>query len=104
MMDERQGQMKIRWEQAWQKQSANVDEYNRVGVLLIRWSNELDDLETEKECRELERIFKEQFNYATELLELQAKPTPHIQVSLHHMRSSLQTSSNQTDEKAVKTD
>ncbi|KAL9053635.1 MAG: hypothetical protein Q9162_004663 [Coniocarpon cinnabarinum] len=80
--DERQSRLRMHWEESFQKHSIHkhigtTDEYDRVGVLLVRWCDELDDLDSKDECEELEKVFKERFNYETTMLELGTRPKPH---------------------------
>ncbi|KAF2444099.1 hypothetical protein P171DRAFT_361137 [Karstenula rhodostoma CBS 690.94] len=58
------------------------DGYVNVAVLLIRWADELDDLRTSPEAK-LESVFRERYNFHTEMVQLNVDTKPQLQMTRH---------------------
>ncbi|OCK90361.1 uncharacterized protein K441DRAFT_580049 [Cenococcum geophilum 1.58] len=67
-----QSKMQGWWDQSISKNMGLPDGYQHVSVLLIKWHDEIDQLEVAQEVRDLEKLFKETFNYQTTVVELDA--------------------------------
>ncbi|KAF2139027.1 uncharacterized protein K452DRAFT_275975 [Aplosporella prunicola CBS 121167] len=68
------------WHDEICKNMAVVDGYERVGVLIIKWINHLDQLDCEQEVKQLDALFKNRFHYETRIAELTAKTNPSLQL------------------------
>ncbi|KAG9248593.1 hypothetical protein BJ878DRAFT_572243 [Calycina marina] len=58
---------------------ANRSPYRTVSVLLLRWE---DDLSVEEDVQDLEKIFREQYNYQTESWCIPSTPNPTAKLSM----------------------
>jgi hypothetical protein len=58
---------------------ANRSPYTSVSVLLLRWE---DDLTVEQDLLQLEKIFRERFNYRTESWCIPSCPNPSMKLTL----------------------
>ncbi|KAF2851286.1 hypothetical protein T440DRAFT_449317 [Plenodomus tracheiphilus IPT5] len=73
-------EMQSWWEEAYAKHMKTPDGYAKVAVLLVKWEDEVDDMKTAKEAHELETLFREQFNYTTEIVEIGVRGRPQLQL------------------------
>lgn len=71
------------WDAAIQKFMGMNGGYENAAVLLVRWHDELDDLNTRKETEELHKLFAEQFNYQCTTVELDVLTKPQLQMNKH---------------------
>lgn len=67
-----QSKMQGWWDQSISKNMGLPDGYQQVSVLLIKWHDEIDQLGVAQEVIDLEKLFKETFNYQTTVVELDA--------------------------------
>jgi hypothetical protein len=58
---------------------ANRSQYNSVSVLLIRWE---DDLSVEHDLLNLQKVFRERYNYRTESWSIPSCPNPNVKLSI----------------------
>ncbi|KAI9669096.1 MAG: hypothetical protein M1831_000688 [Alyxoria varia] len=79
--DGKQNHMRHRWEEAMQQNLEISHGYERVGVLIVKWADELDELNTGHEVDRLAGLFREKFKYETKVLELASHPIPRHQLS-----------------------
>ncbi|KAF2650593.1 hypothetical protein K491DRAFT_761638 [Lophiostoma macrostomum CBS 122681] len=63
--------------------------YRKVVVLLIRWADELDTLETHQEVKDLEAIFNKRFHFRTKVVQIHTKFEPQLQLDQHLYQSLL---------------
>ncbi|KAF2732832.1 hypothetical protein EJ04DRAFT_303169 [Polyplosphaeria fusca] len=78
---ERAAQMQSWWDSEITKAMDLPDGYQHVAVLLIKWTDELDELDTREEAEELEAVFRDQFHYATKIVELNVSSKPQLQLN-----------------------
>ncbi|KAH7392123.1 hypothetical protein DE146DRAFT_617915 [Phaeosphaeria sp. MPI-PUGE-AT-0046c] len=70
------------WWNASSAQSLNLPEYYaQVAVLLIKWSNELDELYTRNEVQEASELFRDRYGYRAEIVELDVRSKPQHQLN-----------------------
>ncbi|KAF2714165.1 hypothetical protein K504DRAFT_370526 [Pleomassaria siparia CBS 279.74] len=55
--------------------------YKNVAVLIIKWDDELDELNTGPEAKELENVFRNRFHFDTKTVELNVASKPQHQLS-----------------------
>jgi len=58
---------------------ANRSLYTSVSVLLLRWE---DDLSVEQDLLQLQKVFRERFNYRTESWSIPSCPNPSIKLTM----------------------
>lgn len=58
---------------------ANRSPYTSASVLLLRWE---DDLSVEQELRQLEKVFRDRFNYRTEAWCIPSGPNPSVKLTI----------------------
>ncbi|KAF2752009.1 hypothetical protein M011DRAFT_394090 [Sporormia fimetaria CBS 119925] len=75
--------MQVCWDQAFAKHMGLADRYEKVAVLLIKWEDNLDELRTKEETEELRDIFRDQFHYACNIVELDVMTKPQHQMNKH---------------------
>ena len=85
MMDEQQLHMKTVWENSIHKHLNVANEYDRVGVLVIKWSKELEDQSSGEEVMQLEQVLRDDFQFETEVIELSNRDqqNPHTRLQSH---------------------
>ncbi|OAL46255.1 hypothetical protein IQ07DRAFT_518450 [Pyrenochaeta sp. DS3sAY3a] len=71
------------WEEAIGRNMDLPDGYDKVAVLIIKWADELDELKTAAEAKELEMLFQDRFHYLTRTVELNMRNKPHHQLDSH---------------------
>ncbi|KNG52710.1 homeobox domain-containing protein [Stemphylium lycopersici] len=71
------------WAEAIAKNMDLPDGYSKVAVLLIKWADELDELRTGEEAKELECLFRERFHYHTNIVELNVRRKAQFQLDNH---------------------
>ncbi|CZT09040.1 uncharacterized protein RAG0_13921 [Rhynchosporium agropyri] len=59
---------------------ANQSPYTSVSVLLVRWE---DDLDVEQDMSQLQKLFRERFNYSTESWCIPSCPNPSMKLTAH---------------------
>ena len=69
-MDEQQLRMKTVWEESIHKNLNVANEYDRVGVLVVKWLRELEDQRSGEEVMQLEQVLREDFHFETQVVEL----------------------------------
>ncbi|KAF2263479.1 hypothetical protein CC78DRAFT_270147 [Lojkania enalia] len=79
----READMQIWWDEAIAKNMDLPDGYEKVAVLLIKWADELDELKTRAEAEELNDVFRHQYRFHTEIVELNVASKPQHQISRH---------------------
>ncbi|KAH6868841.1 hypothetical protein BKA58DRAFT_317477 [Alternaria rosae] len=72
--------MKDWWAEAIARNMGTPTGYANVAVLLLKWSDELDELRTGDEVEELERVFRERFHFKTDVVELNHRSKPQHQM------------------------
>ncbi|UPX14577.1 uncharacterized protein EKO05_0005055 [Ascochyta rabiei] len=72
--------MRRLWEEATSKNLNRSENYSHVAVLLVKWAEELDELKTRSELEELAAVFREQFHFHTETVELNVASKPQLQL------------------------
>ncbi|OCK96157.1 uncharacterized protein K441DRAFT_553595, partial [Cenococcum geophilum 1.58] len=83
-----QSKMQDWWDQSISKNMGLPDRYQHVSVLLIKWHDKIDQLEVAQEVRDLEKLFKETFNYQTTVVELDAvKPQLRLECEITRFAS-----------------
>ncbi|KAI8939315.1 hypothetical protein NX059_003105 [Plenodomus lindquistii] len=80
---EKSQKMQSWWEEAYAKHMKTPEGYTKVAVLLVRWEDEIDDMRTGKECQELEKLFREEFHYETQIVKIGVRGRPQHQLDLH---------------------
>ncbi|KAF2011644.1 hypothetical protein BU24DRAFT_286054 [Aaosphaeria arxii CBS 175.79] len=80
-IQERAAEMQSWWDDAIARNMNLPDGYQEAAVLIIKWDDELDELKTRDEAEELDRVFREVFNYDTETVELNVSKKPQHQIS-----------------------
>jgi hypothetical protein len=96
---ERAEEMQTWWNTEMRKHMNQPDGYAKVGVLLVKWADELDDLKTKDEvcvvataetpvannskAIELEALFRDRFHYQTKTVELNVRKKPQHQLNSH---------------------
>lgn len=80
---ERAEEMQSWWNNEMKKHMDQPDGYAKVAVLLIKWDDELDELNTKNEAIELENLFRNRFHYATKTVELNVRKKPQHQLNSH---------------------
>ncbi|KAH6625402.1 heterokaryon incompatibility protein-domain-containing protein [Boeremia exigua] len=68
------------WDEAAANRFGSPRAYSRVAVLLFKWANEIDELQTAVEVNDLEAMFRERFGFETDILELTSKK-PQLQLN-----------------------
>ncbi|KAF2756298.1 hypothetical protein EJ05DRAFT_96618 [Pseudovirgaria hyperparasitica] len=63
-------QMSNWWEDAMRTNMNVQDNYNEVHVLMIKWARHIDQLKTHSEVERLSAVFRDDFNYSVEKVEL----------------------------------
>jgi hypothetical protein len=58
---------------------ANQSPYTSVSVLLLRWE---DDLSAEQDVLQLQKVFRERFNYRTESWCIPSSPNPSVKLTM----------------------
>ncbi|KAJ4299206.1 hypothetical protein N0V90_004450 [Kalmusia sp. IMI 367209] len=69
------------WWDGYIFRNVRPDGYLKVAVLLIKWADKLDDLGTREEVEELEGVFRERFNFRTQIVELDGSSKPQYQLN-----------------------
>ncbi|KAF1922648.1 uncharacterized protein M421DRAFT_104941 [Didymella exigua CBS 183.55] len=77
---QRADHMRIWWDEAIAKNMSLPEGYTDVSVLIIKWDDELDELKTWPEVEELDAVFRDRFRYTTEIVELNMKGKPQLQL------------------------
>ncbi|KAL1645886.1 hypothetical protein SLS61_008147 [Didymella pomorum] len=77
---QRADHMRIWWDEAIAKNMSLPEGYLSVSVLIIKWADELDELKTKAEVQELDTLFRNRFHYTTEIVELNMKGKPQLQL------------------------
>ncbi|KAI4910454.1 hypothetical protein J4E90_007890 [Alternaria incomplexa] len=54
--------------------------YANVAVLLLKWTDELDEFKTGEEVKELAHVFRERFHFETDVVELNYQSKPQRQM------------------------
>ncbi|OCK80678.1 hypothetical protein K432DRAFT_297177 [Lepidopterella palustris CBS 459.81] len=80
---ERASEMQLCWDESIARNMDLPDYYRNVAVLMIKWSDELDELKTRAEVEELEALFQNSFNYNTKVVELNVSKKPQHQLNTH---------------------
>ncbi|KAF2129890.1 hypothetical protein P153DRAFT_366394 [Dothidotthia symphoricarpi CBS 119687] len=80
---QRAAEMQMWWDEAIAKNMNLPDGYSKVSVLLIKWTFDLDELQTEKEVEELDDVFRNVYHFDTETVELNVKSKPQHQLNRH---------------------
>ncbi|KAF2107950.1 hypothetical protein BDV96DRAFT_531390 [Lophiotrema nucula] len=71
--------MQIWWDKAIASQMPGG--YHKVAVLLLKWTDELDELKVRHEIEELETVFRDCFHFHTSVVELDALRKPQHQMN-----------------------
>ncbi|KAF2197242.1 hypothetical protein GQ43DRAFT_344045, partial [Delitschia confertaspora ATCC 74209] len=79
----RASEMQLWWDEAIARKMNIPDGYHNVAVLLVKWADNLDELGTREETEELRDIFKYQFHYETQIVELNVASKPQHQLNRH---------------------
>ncbi|EUC30454.1 hypothetical protein COCCADRAFT_39314 [Bipolaris zeicola 26-R-13] len=77
---ERAAEMQNWWAEAIARNMDLPEGYSHVAVLIIKWADDLDELKTGEEARELGALFRDRFNYATSIVELNVVKKPQHQL------------------------
>ncbi|KAF2466508.1 uncharacterized protein BDR25DRAFT_317532 [Lindgomyces ingoldianus] len=80
---ERAAEMQMWWDEAIAKNMNLPDGYQKVAVLLIKWADQLDELKTRDEALELDAVFRKEFHFHTEIVELNVSSKPQHQMNRH---------------------
>ncbi|KAF2868967.1 hypothetical protein BDV95DRAFT_578018 [Massariosphaeria phaeospora] len=78
---ERAAEMQTWWDEAIARNMDLPDGYSRAAVILIKWADELDELNTRSEAEELEAVFRDRFHFYTETVELNLSSKPQHQLN-----------------------
>ena len=97
--DETQSKMRAQWNSVMCKEMQVPQGYQNVAVLIIKWTEELDELHSADEVsffnsrglvsndvlmyqqvRELDELLRESFNYSTEIFEIDVASSPKLQL------------------------
>ncbi|KAF2001669.1 hypothetical protein P154DRAFT_403416, partial [Amniculicola lignicola CBS 123094] len=68
------------WDEAISKNMNLPDGYHKVAVLIVKWADELDELNTGPEAAELAALFCNVFHYQIETVELNVSSKPQLQL------------------------
>ncbi|KAI4609127.1 hypothetical protein J4E83_008768 [Alternaria metachromatica] len=68
------------WAEAIARNMGTPRGYAKVTVLLLKWADELDELQTSNEVEELGHIFQDRFNFEIEVAELNHRSKPQRQM------------------------
>ncbi|OCL02527.1 hypothetical protein AOQ84DRAFT_382595 [Glonium stellatum] len=82
-IQKKSSEMQLWWDEAIARNMNLPDGYLNVAVLIIKWSEELDELKTGAEVAELDALFREQLNYTTKIVELNVSKKPQHQLNRH---------------------
>ncbi|KAJ4315529.1 hypothetical protein N0V94_005902 [Neodidymelliopsis sp. IMI 364377] len=73
--------MKMWWNDSIARNLVTPENYTQVAVLLIKWVDELDELQTRSELQEVEDLFRDRFRFRTEIVELNVASKPQLQLN-----------------------
>lgn len=76
----RGAEMQMWWDEAIARNMNLPDGYAQVAVLLVKWEDALDELETRAEAEELAAVFRDRFHFVTETVELNVASKPQQQM------------------------
>jgi len=71
------------WEESWEGVGSTGTPHKKAAVLVVSWAEELDELDTGPEVKELADTFRKCFRYDVVEVELNAKTLPQYQLMEH---------------------
>ncbi|KAF2177835.1 hypothetical protein K469DRAFT_719303 [Zopfia rhizophila CBS 207.26] len=77
----RAAEMHMWWDEAIAKHMNLPDGYQNVAVLIVKWADMLDELKTKAEAEELDAVFRDNFHFETEIIELNVSSKPQHQLN-----------------------
>lgn len=78
--EEENSKMQIRWNKAMCEEMKIPQGYQNIAVLIIKWADEIDQLKCAKEVEDVRKLFAEDFNFPTRVMELDNKTRPQLQL------------------------
>jgi hypothetical protein len=70
--------------------------YQNVAVLLIKWADEIDQLQTADEVEQVRGIFADEFNFPTKVIELNNITRPQLQLERNFIEFMAEYDGDQT--------
>ncbi|KAL9121409.1 MAG: hypothetical protein Q9187_002035 [Circinaria calcarea] len=78
--DESQSKMRAQWNSVMCKAMEVPQGYQNVAVLIVKWTEQLDELKSADEVKELDELLRQNFNYSTEIFEIDITTSPKLQL------------------------
>ncbi|MCJ1379747.1 hypothetical protein MMC17_002850 [Xylographa soralifera] len=78
---EENSRMRMCWNKAMCGEMKIPEGYQNIAVLIVKWNNEIDQLNSAAEVEDLQQLFSKGFKYPTEVINLHNITKPQLQLS-----------------------
>jgi hypothetical protein len=78
--EDENSKMQMCWNKAMCDEMKLPQGYQNIAVLIIKWDKDIDQLKSASEVEDVRKVFAEDFNYPTTIIELNNKTRPQLQL------------------------